>query len=80
MDKENQHVRLDMAHFGSSSIGGVSKQQTPEEEEEEEEEEIEIWSEDWQCYIFGLARKRDDDDDVDDERPAKKREERAGRN
>ena len=66
MDKENQHVHLDRAQFGSSSIGGVSKQQTPEEEE------IEIWSEDWQCYIFGLARKRDDDDDVDDERPAKR--------
>ena len=30
MDKENQHVHLDRAQFGSSSIGGVSKQQTRE--------------------------------------------------
>ena len=57
------------------SIGGVSKQQAPEEEEEDE---IEIWSEDWQCYIFGLARKRDDDDDVDDERPAKRERREQG--
>ena len=61
------------ARKAGGSIGGVSKQQTPEEEDE-----IEIWSEDWQCYIFGLARKRDDDDDVDDERPAKRERREQG--
>ena len=49
------------------------------ENDTEEYEEVEVWSEEWQCSIMGIARKRDRsrsrssrrDDDHEDARPAK---------
>ena len=55
------------------TLAGIKNQ-----EPTEEYEEVEVWSEEWQCNIFGLAQKRDRSrsrsrggEDEDEERPAK---------
>ena len=58
------------------AIGSVSKKQEPDDEYEE----IEVWSDEWQRNVFGLARKRGRSrsrsrgrEDDEEERPAKQK-------